>query len=1619
MAFDQATRNRLSKFVTDTRKLLSDEFSQQLRVKYGLDPATGTVTDIDKLPTMAEGDRQTAQMLRDTLEHYTAATPTRDKKTIATTIDRIVREQAFTVLNRLCAVRMAEARDLVIESITRGTKSKGFQLYARLAGSALGETGDVYECYLFSLFDELSIELPVLFDRFSASGRLFPKESVLIEVLEQINHHELQYLWAEDETIGWIYQYFNSQDERREMRDASAAPRSSRELAVRNQFFTPRYVVEFLTDNTLGRIWCEMTQGQTRLVDDCKYLVRRQDEVFLSHMTGKDLEHPSDGTIAVAELLQSGTEDTFPEFNVHDHQPMIELAHCVSAYATLGEQVHEMPHSQVVLDVDFDIGIGPYASSVEAAPSVYSGQFSGVKTQHILEVLFYTCRADRHGGDGSVYSERWFVDACNEVRRRVLNSRRDELNQEELLRQPVLTPYRPVKDPRDIKMLDPACGSMHFGLYAFDLFLRIYEEAWELEGRLGDQAFVRPQEMKSLRDSYGTREKYMLDVPRLIIERNIHGIDIDARAVQIAGLSLWLRAQKAWHEAGVKPVSRPPITRSNIVCAEPMPGEADLLEQFITDHLSQTSEQQTIASIVRRVFDALKLAGEAGSLLKIEEEIAGTIAEAKKKWVEGPKALQLPLFAIDLKQKDSGARPLLVAGIDDASFWDDIEDRIYAALREYGEKAGGGFQRRLFANDAAQGFAFVDLCRKRYDLVVMNPPFGLLATPSKASLFKIYPTAKEEIMNAMILAGVARLMDKGMLGCIGNRTVFYLANHEEWRRELFEGRATLTAFGDLGHGVLDGALVETAAFVLRATPLIHEHSIFISTLSATDKQGALQESLRSFRSSEPTTSGVFLRKLNELTAVPGFRLAYSVPLEFLHLFGESPALDPEYGEVIVGLQTSDNDRFLRLAWEIDVASIGQTHEALATDNRKSWAFFAKGGEYSPYFSDIHLACEWRGDGRVMKAFASAKYGHWSHNIHHPEFYFSPGLTFSRRTASSFNPRILPAGCLFGEQGPTIFPKGAFQKHPLAMLAICHSRVFQAFVELMVASGDSAFSGSAARTYERGVIGRVPIIEPSVSDMHELARTAKVVADAQRSIDSTSETSRFYVCPAMFLGGHRSFANLQELHSALETTLIKSHLTCLEATAEVERRVCDLYGFHETTNDWIESEFGPHPNSIDNGREVDDKLLDEFKVVALEDDSTLISSLVASQGGSRFLTKKTYFSDRRTELLCYRFQLPPQKVLELCKKTGTYLYSDLSKVIAGVISYAIGAAFGRWDIRYATGERPAPVLSDPFAPLPVCPPGMFQGIDSLPISTEEGRRLLAEGDYPIEVAWDGILVDDSQHAFGIERAVRTALATIWGSRFDALEQDALDILGVSDLREWFNKPNGFFSDHLSQYSKSRRQAPIYWPISTDSGSYTLWIYYQRLSHQTLFTAINEYIDPKLKDVTEKLNSLRSKTNRSKLEEEELENLSVLSSELDDFRSELLRVGRGWKPNLNDGVQINAAPLWRFFRFKKWRETLKKTWEELEEGKYDWAHLALSLWPERVVRTAHKDRSIAIAHRLEETLWHEVEIKKSSKSGRVTVKYEWQSRELSEKELDAIVQCVKNGEFLIGFGENAKS
>jgi hypothetical protein len=222
---------------------------------------------------------------------------------------------------------------------------------------------------------------------------------------------------------------------------------------------------------------------------------------------------------------------------------------------------------------------------------------------------------------------------------------------------------------------------------------------------------------------------------------------------------------------------------------------------------------------VRAVFDKMQLAGEAGSLLKIEEDLADAVAEAKKQWLTRPKREQLTLWPEDKRPTVEQLGLFDVSWITDEAFWHQAEARVLDLFQTYARHAatGTGLQRQLFADDAARGFAFVDLCRQQFDVVLMNPPFGEVSKPSKAYIETAYPRTKNDVYAAFVERGLQLLYAGGMLGAITSRTGFFLSSFQKWREEILLREAWPSVFADLGYGVLDTAMVETAAYCLSKT----------------------------------------------------------------------------------------------------------------------------------------------------------------------------------------------------------------------------------------------------------------------------------------------------------------------------------------------------------------------------------------------------------------------------------------------------------------------------------------------------------------------------------------------------------------------------------------------------------------------------------------------------------------------------------------------------------------------------------------------------------------------------------------------------------------------------------
>jgi hypothetical protein len=1343
MSFDKETRNLLSRTVSACRRRLLEDVTDQLRGKFGMH-GDGTIIPVDRLTHLSASESTDARALRDLAGHYATLIHGSPEKKAEGVFERLSLEISFTILNRLAALRLCEERGLVIECIRKGTASDGFRLFESLSGGALGPRYETYQVFLELMFDELAGDLGVLFDRTTPQSAIFPSERCFEDLIALLNDESLSPLWKEDETIGWIYQYFNPPEERKAMREASQAPRNSRELAVRNQFFTPRYVVEFLTDNTLGRIWYEMRKGLTALVDSCRYLVRRPNEIFLKP----------------GEQAPAGKD---PEDN--------------------------------------------------------------------------------------------------------------DMSQEELLKLPVYIEHRAKKDPRDLKILDPACGSGHFLLYVFILLEIIYREAWE---DADSPTFTGTGH--TLRTDYPTIEALQLALPELILRHNLHGIDIDPRAVQIAALALWLRAQRYWQSLGLKAAERPRISKSNIVCAEPMPGEEDLLKEF-----TSTLRPRVLGQVVEIVFEKMKLAGEAGSLLKIEEEIKDALTAAKTQWLERPREEQLEMFPAMKKKPQAEQLGLFdVRGISDAEFWDKAEGLILDALRDYAEQAqnGEGVRRRLFAEDAAQGFAFVDVCRKRFDVVLMNPPFGLCPQHDNGWLKSAYSSGYTDIYAAFFLRALG--LCEGAVGAITSRSWLVTKKLYHLRKEMLLDR--MHSLLDLGWPVMDDATVQSCATVLDSDHCASRTIPVFDKRLMKNKEELLLESIRF-----GNMSNVYLADRSGFLTVPLAKFLYSLPSSFLSLFRTGARFAEDFAETRLGMRTFDDFRFIRMRVECVPEQIGQS---------KTWVPLTKGGPFATFYSDLPLVVWWDGDGKQVCEVNRIVNGQTAQSRQASSHYYRCGGTYSRR-AKDFGVRVLPAGFIIGEKGPAVLP--VQQSDALLSIGILNSRLYNLLVNIQ----------ANAKQYDSGIVDRLPSPELSQDDARRIMRSA------QTAIDSLREVSGFE-----------------------ETTSIFRYVPCKESIAESFAGLAETW---DTTTAQIEESLAEINQVIDLACDVD----------SLGLCSTLSTEIDAGEDGD--------VGDVGED---------PSLHEDNCEQGPLVASDSMGTTASAILSHFVGAMFGRWDIRFATGQCTPPALPDPFAPLPICPPGMLQNSSGLPAAPSD-----VPADYPLRISWDGILVDDPgfdgavAHKEDIVRRVREVFDVIWKGRAQSIEQEACQILGVSDLRDYFRKPSGFFQDHLKRYSKSRRKAPIYWPLSTPSGSYTVWVYYQRLTDQTIYTVVNRYLEPKISEVERSASRLESSLPDSSgasatHARDRLDAAKQFLIELREFREELLRIAAlPFKPNLNDGVIINAAPFHRLFRLRSWAKDTEEIWKKLSKGDYDWAHLAYTIRPDRVREVCKRDRSIAIAHDLE--------------------------------------------------------
>ena len=603
----------------------------------------------------------------------------------------VLRELTYTILNRLLGLKAMEARGLLFLPNTKTGELEQTEVITLVPGQARSrylrdfraadgirykyET-DADEIILreglTAAFRYITAEIRVLFDPDHEYACIWATHACLIKVIGMINNDLSDDAYRAQDFLGWVYQFFNREEKKRVRAETKGTPRSSYELSVINQFYTPSWIVKVLVDNTLGRLWLQM--------------------------------HPD-------SKLKSKQPPPLPEERLPD-DPVADYL-----VPRTGEKI-------------------PFHRLTE---------------------------------DGQVQN---------------------------------------FKLAKDITLLDPACGTMHFGQYAFGLFAQMYldeiehagEEGWPKEPSVSDPK----------------------DIPIAIIENNLFGIDIDARAIQIAALSLFLTTKEEAANLGYPP-SGVRIKRTNLVVANAVHFGEERLRHLVEKVSRDIGSRRLQELLFSTIWKNLTHVSELGSLIQVREGVTAVLddwvqTQARERGMtklikpEAKKQIEFG-FEKDLKQKKIEQLSLERKLLEEEAR--QLRQELISAVETAAAEIGGDAKEKIFAEDTARGLKLLQMLSRCYDVVVMNPPYGSFVPKVKDFIRTTYPLTYNDIYAAFIDRGTQLVENHGYVGALVSSTFTNLKTFEKLRTQILLKRNPLIVMLDLGFGILDDATVEAAAVVLK------------------------------------------------------------------------------------------------------------------------------------------------------------------------------------------------------------------------------------------------------------------------------------------------------------------------------------------------------------------------------------------------------------------------------------------------------------------------------------------------------------------------------------------------------------------------------------------------------------------------------------------------------------------------------------------------------------------------------------------------------------------------------------------------------------------------------------
>ena len=1099
---NQQSKRAIKSLVLTLRHKLEEEIEIQLK-RYGF--AGERWLPLERLPHIQRDDGATIEhfRLKAALEQHLRRIGTEldqaEPEQRAEAAGWFVREVAFTHLNRLVALKCLEVRELIPEIITTrdayGGRSRTHYDYRNAHPDEANCPDDALAAAIKHASRGVYAEFKFLFDVGDPSaGRqppaeaiLWPSYPMLKECITLINGLDAAAgngpgrddpaptLWAEDEIIGWFYQFYNA--EHKEAVRKRGRPRRPAEVAVINQFFTPRWIVKYLVDNTLGRLWLEMHPDSERVRAKCDYLV--------------------------PEPLSAEGD-------------------------------------RITLDPDSPIN------------------------------------------------------------------------------DPKAPARREPKLPQELRLIDPACGTMHFGHYAFEVFQEIYRDARERNWVTGEDA---------LPDAI---------IPAAILRHNLYGVDIDLRAVQLAGLSLFMKAK------GAEPKAL--IAQVNLVVADAVLPADGARQQF----LEQYRDDKVVQEAVRQVLDEMANVAEVGSLLRVEQrlhEILGKAGHLAVQDLDIRRQRELPGVVPVRRQLSLVEAPGVTPEGWGAHY---TLARLLADLRAFAAQAlqTHDLNAQLFAQEAEKTVHLLDVFLNDYDVVVMNPPYNYRKQITPACLDYLdrsYKQTKANLYSAFIERSFDLLGTGGYLGALTPRTFMYQRSYSQLRKDFLGSRSRLTTLAEYGLGILDDATERPASFVLQI-PGIESvtMSVFFDLREPADqREEMLGESIHCLRHGQ-TSQATFLKPSDFFLQLPDTVIMYRIIPRVLEVFSIFSALDcdqltreeklnrvaEKIADVKIGFQTSNDERFVRRFWEV-------------SSSPSQWKPFAKGGTYSAHYKDIELVVKWGLGGGELRKLAETLRGRGRPIFRNEQFYFQPGLTLPKVSELGMGVRFLGEDTIFAQVAPSIFPKD-FESRAF-LCGLLNSRCLEYCLRVM----------TPARDRIPGVLGRLPIFHSKTEARNRLVGDCAVEShDLKAAWDTGNEASTRFETPWL-VQFHKS-ANQQidessgignvlslleddapEISWTAQSTLaallgvaqaieyaVDARLTALQA--HIDEAVYSLYEISSTDHALIERELGQRPPELvwpqmerksdtEKRREHVRRLVSYFLLEALTEDRDGIIPLTSGTG----------------------------------------------------------------------------------------------------------------------------------------------------------------------------------------------------------------------------------------------------------------------------------------------------------------------------------------------------------------------------------------------------------------------